>query len=56
MAVKVVSSKNQTKVVNGFNNGNERTGPCQGFVAALKDGFGFIETVSHDREVFFHFR
>lgn len=27
----------------------------QGFVAALKDGFGFIETVDHDREVFFHF-
>ncbi|XP_060521185.1 cold shock domain-containing protein E1 [Cylas formicarius] len=27
----------------------------QGFVAALKDGFGFIETVQHDKEVFFHF-
>lgn len=27
----------------------------QGFVAALKDSFGFIETVDHDREVFFHF-
>nr|XP_022919835.1 cold shock domain-containing protein E1 [Onthophagus taurus] len=27
----------------------------QGFIAALKDGFGFIETVDHDREVFFHF-
>ncbi|KAJ8866383.1 hypothetical protein PR048_032226, partial [Dryococelus australis] len=27
----------------------------QGFIAALKDGFGFIETIAHDREVFFHF-
>ncbi|KAJ8922361.1 hypothetical protein NQ315_004304 [Exocentrus adspersus] len=27
----------------------------QGFVAALKDGFGFIETIQHDKEVFFHF-
>uniref|UniRef100_A0A4D5R9V6 Cold shock domain-containing protein E1 n=1 Tax=Scolopendra viridis TaxID=118503 RepID=A0A4D5R9V6_SCOVI len=27
----------------------------QGFIAALKDGFGFIETAEHDREVFFHF-
>lgn len=36
------------------NNGNQPI--QQGFVAALKDGFGFIETVEHDREVFFHFR
>lgn len=28
----------------------------QGFVAALKDGYGFIETDTHDSEVFFHFR
>eukprot|EP00918_Siedleckia_nematoides_P008348 GHVU01018104.1.p1 GENE.GHVU01018104.1~~GHVU01018104.1.p1 ORF type:complete len:815 (+),score=93.18 GHVU01018104.1:360-2804(+) len=27
----------------------------QGFIAALKDNFGFIETAEHDREVFFHF-
>jgi len=27
----------------------------QGYIAALKDGFGFIETISHDREIFFHF-
>ncbi|KAH1003441.1 cold shock domain-containing protein E1 [Dendroctonus ponderosae] len=27
----------------------------QGFIAALKDGFGFIETTQHDNEVFFHF-
>ncbi|XP_015595682.1 cold shock domain-containing protein E1 [Cephus cinctus] len=38
-------------------NGNKKpTGPvCQGFIAALKDGFGFIETVNHDKEIFFHF-
>lgn len=29
---------------------------CQGFIAALKDGFGFIETVNHDKEIFFHYR
>jgi cold shock CspA family protein len=28
---------------------------CQGWVAAIKDGFGFIEAATHDREVFFHF-
>lgn len=28
---------------------------CQGFIAVLKDGFGFIETVNHDKEIFFHF-
>ncbi|KOB68025.1 Cold shock domain-containing protein E1, partial [Operophtera brumata] len=27
----------------------------QGFIAALKDGFGFIETSDHNKEVFFHF-
>ncbi|XP_028167112.1 cold shock domain-containing protein E1 isoform X1 [Ostrinia furnacalis] len=26
-----------------------------GFIAALKDGFGFIETADHTKEVFFHF-
>jgi hypothetical protein len=28
----------------------------QGFIASLKDKFGFIETADHQREVFFHFR
>lgn len=32
------------------------TGRCQGFIATLKDNFGFIENVDHDKEVFFHFR
>uniref|UniRef100_T1HMA0 CSD domain-containing protein n=1 Tax=Rhodnius prolixus TaxID=13249 RepID=T1HMA0_RHOPR len=31
------------------------TAHYQGFIAALKDGFGFIETNTHDSEVFFHF-
>ncbi|CAG9761646.1 unnamed protein product [Ceutorhynchus assimilis] len=35
----------------GTNNGQL----YQGFIAALKDGFGFIETMQHDKEVFFHF-
>ncbi|XP_014228591.1 cold shock domain-containing protein E1 isoform X1 [Trichogramma pretiosum] len=35
-------------------NGTKKT-TVQGFVAALKDGFGFIETVNHDKEIFFHF-
>jgi len=26
-----------------------------GYIAALKDGFGFIETLSHEKEIFFHF-
>ena len=29
--------------------------PQRGYVAALKDGFGFIETLQHDKEIFFHF-
>ncbi|OAD53512.1 Cold shock domain-containing protein E1 [Eufriesea mexicana] len=39
-------------------NGNKKLNSqvCQGFIAALKDGFGFIETVNHDKEIFFHFR
>lgn len=34
-----------------------RTTPVhQGFIATLKDSFGFIETLNHDKEIFFHFR
>ncbi|XP_067012520.2 RNA-binding protein Unr isoform X2 [Anabrus simplex] len=47
-----VTARNQTK--NGLGRSNSLP-LCQGFIAALKDGFGFIETVTHDREVFFHF-
>lgn len=30
-------------------------GIMQGFIAALKDGFGFIENSDHNKEVFFHY-
>merc|ERR1719193_3040683 len=37
-------------------NSSTRLGsPQRGYVAALKDGFGFIETLQHDKEIFFHF-
>jgi hypothetical protein len=50
-----VVGKNQNQTKNGL--GRSYSLPlCQGFIAALKDGFGFIETIAHDREVFFHFR
>jgi len=26
-----------------------------GYIAAIKDGFGFLETLLHDKEIFFHF-
>ncbi|XP_012279281.1 cold shock domain-containing protein E1 [Orussus abietinus] len=39
------------------NTGNKKSNSqtYQGFIATLKDGFGFIETVNHDKEIFFHF-
>jgi len=49
-----VVGKNHNQTKNGL--GRSYSLPlCQGFIAALKDGFGFIETIAHDREVFFHF-
>lgn len=55
IAVEVVAKPQPQQAVT--KNGVNSTGStvCQGFVAALKDGFGFIETVAHDREVFFRF-
>jgi hypothetical protein len=50
-----VVSKNQNQTKNGLGRSNSLP-HCQGFIAALKDGFGFIETIDHDSEVFFHFR
>ncbi|XP_024080946.1 cold shock domain-containing protein E1 isoform X2 [Cimex lectularius] len=44
---------NNNNINNGVRNGNHST--HQGYIAALKDGFGFIETDTHDNEVFFHF-
>ncbi|XP_005108011.1 cold shock domain-containing protein E1 [Aplysia californica] len=31
------------------------TGRCHGFIATLKENYGFIETADHEKEVFFHF-
>lgn len=50
----MVQAASQTNGISKHNSRN--TQQFQGFVAALKDGFGFIETIDHDREVFFHFR
>jgi cold shock CspA family protein len=30
-------------------------GRCLGYIATLKDNYGFIETADHEKEVFFHF-
>lgn len=52
--IQVVQLASQTNGVSKHNSRNSQI--YQGFIAALKDGFGFIETIDHDREVFFHFR
>lgn len=41
--------KVMSKIRNGFRYSH------RGFIAALKDTFGFIETEEHDKEVFFHY-
>ncbi|XP_026738767.1 cold shock domain-containing protein E1 [Trichoplusia ni] len=48
------------QVQHSLTNGNSSNGAgsrplMKGFIAALKDGFGFIETSDHTKEVFFHF-
>lgn len=51
------SRKNGTKTAANVKLLNRNTTTKQqGFVATLKDSFGFIETADHEREVFFHFR
>ena len=51
------SRKNGTKTAASVRLVNRNTTTKQqGFVATLKDSFGFIETADHEREVFFHFR
>lgn len=32
-----------------------KSGLCLGFIATLKENYGFIETADHEKEVFFHF-
>ena len=53
-----VDERSDDGVVNGnySNNNRSSTQVYQGYVAALKESFGFIETCSHDKEIFFHFR
>jgi len=44
------------RCVNGTSTPKANSGPVyQGFIAALKDNYGFIETDTHDKEVFFHY-
>jgi cold shock CspA family protein len=33
-----------------------KDGRQQGFIAAIKENYGFIESADHQKEVFFHFR
>lgn len=40
---------------NGSSGGGGNGKIYHGFIAVLKDNFGFIETLQHDEEVFFHF-
>ncbi|XP_037102301.1 cold shock domain-containing protein E1 isoform X3 [Syngnathus acus] len=40
------------RVVNRSASGGKR---LLGFIATLKDNFGFIETANHDQEIFFHY-
>lgn len=57
IATEIVIIKSQNQQQSNTKNGIGPNQPlCRGFIAALKDGFGFIETIAHDREVFFHFR
>lgn len=50
----IIRSQNQQQS-NNKNGVNSNQPLCNGFIAALKDGFGFIEAIAHDSEVFFHF-
>lgn len=49
---------NQTSVYKNERSNSQRNGtkpPSRGFIAALKDSYGFIENEDHQTEVFFHF-
>ena len=48
--------KNKTKVAVNVKVVGARGGREQGFVVTIKEGFGFIETTDHEREIYFHFR
>ncbi|KAK3869556.1 hypothetical protein Pcinc_025140 [Petrolisthes cinctipes] len=50
------SSSSSTTKMNGTASSHRASVTLhQGYVAALKDTFGFIETIDHDKEIFFHF-
>ena len=50
------SHHNQTKTAVNVSVMTKNIGTrLQGFIATLKDNFGFIETADHNKEVFFHF-
>lgn len=50
------SRSNNTKTAANVNMVGRGQPVCQqGFVATLKDQYGFLESAEHDREVFFHF-
>jgi len=54
-------AKSKEDVSDGSSNGPSNTPAYQrvlqkGYIAALKDGFGFIETLAQDGEIFFHIR
>ncbi|XP_057680775.1 cold shock domain-containing protein E1 isoform X2 [Corythoichthys intestinalis] len=52
----VKRSGQQTAVSIRVLNRNANSGKrLQGFIATLKDNFGFIETANHDQEIFFHY-
>ncbi|XP_055613543.1 cold shock domain-containing protein E1 isoform X2 [Uranotaenia lowii] len=49
-------SNNSAIMKSNYANGNVKSGKIHhGFIAVLKENFGFIETLEHDQEVFFHF-
>ncbi|XP_035793384.1 cold shock domain-containing protein E1-like [Anopheles albimanus] len=51
-----IRSNGTSILKSNYTNGNIKTGKVhQGFIAVLKENFGFIETVEHDQEVFFHY-
>ncbi|KAG5677382.1 hypothetical protein PVAND_007146 [Polypedilum vanderplanki] len=59
-ATMVTNTNINVTYLNGAIGGNskyemEKFKMHQGFIAVLKDNFGFIETLEHDQEVFFHF-
>lgn len=51
-------NRNANSKLDNYNESNGSANSAtkyQGFIAVLKDNFGFIETIQHDEEVFFHF-